>query len=34
MSILPKLQAQNDRIIAMLRDQNELLRQQRHIAAE
>ncbi len=34
MTILPKLQAQNDRIIAMLQDQNELLRQQRHIAAE
>jgi hypothetical protein len=26
MSILPKLQAQNDQIIAMLRQQNELLR--------
>ncbi len=28
MSILPKLQAQNEQIIAMLREQNELLRQQ------
>jgi hypothetical protein len=28
MSILPKLQEQNDQIIAMLREQNELLRQQ------
>lgn len=28
MSILPKLQAQNDLIIAMLREQNELLRQE------
>lgn len=28
MSILPKLQAQNDQIIAMLREQNELLREQ------
>ena len=27
MSILPKLQAQNEEIIAMLREQNELLRQ-------
>ncbi len=27
-SILPKLQAQNEQIIAMLREQNELLRQQ------
>lgn len=27
MSVLPKLQAQNDRIIAMLREQNELLRE-------
>ena len=26
-SILPKLHAQNDQIIAMLREQNELLRQ-------
>jgi len=31
-SVLPKLQAQNDQIIAMLREQNELLRtQQRHV---
>jgi hypothetical protein len=29
MSILPKLLAQNEQIIAMLREQNELLRQQR-----
>ncbi len=28
MSVLPKLQAQNDQIIAMLREQNELLREQ------
>jgi hypothetical protein len=28
MSILPRLQAQNDQIIAMLREQNELLREQ------
>jgi hypothetical protein len=28
MSILPKLQEQNEQIIAMLREQNELLRQQ------
>ncbi len=28
MSILPKLQAQNEQIIAMLQEQNELLRQQ------
>lgn len=27
MSVLPKLQAQNDRIIAMLREQNQLLRE-------
>src|SRR6201995_2139472 len=34
-SILPKLQAQNDQIIAMLREQNQLLReQQRRVAAE
>jgi hypothetical protein len=31
MSILPKLQVQNDQIIAMLREQNELLREQRTI---
>ena len=31
MSVLPKLQAQNEQIIAMLREQNELLRgQQSH----
>jgi hypothetical protein len=30
MSVLPKLQAQNDQIIAMLREQNELLRHQRN----
>jgi len=29
MTVLPKLQAQNDQIIAMLREQNELLQQQR-----
>ena len=29
MSILPKLEAQNETIIALLREQNELLRQQR-----
>ncbi len=32
MSILPKLQAQNDQIIAMLREQNELLRGQQRNA--
>ncbi len=32
MSILPKLLAQNDQIIAMLREQNRLLRQPQHIA--
>ncbi len=32
MSILPKLQAQNDQLIAMLREQNELLREQQRIA--
>ena len=31
MSVLPKLQAQNDQIIAMLREQNELLREE-HLA--
>jgi hypothetical protein len=30
MSILPRLQAQNDEILAMLRGQNELLRAQQH----
>jgi hypothetical protein len=34
MSILPKLRAQNDQIIALLQEQNELLRQQyRRVAA-
>jgi hypothetical protein len=28
MSILPRLQAQNEQIIALLREQNELLREQ------
>lgn len=32
MSILPKLKAQNDQIIAMLREQNELLREQQRTA--
>jgi hypothetical protein len=32
MSVLPRLQAQNDEIIAMLREQNELLRQQLRVA--
>ena len=32
MKILPKLEAQNDQIIAMLREQNELLREQRRAA--
>ncbi len=32
MSVLPRLQAQNDEIIAMLRDQNELLRKQPRVA--
>ncbi len=30
MSILPKLKAQNDQIIAMLQEQNELLTEQKH----
>ena len=30
MSVLPKLQARNDQIIAMLREQNELLREHQH----
>jgi hypothetical protein len=30
MSVLPKLQAQNEQIIVMLREQNELLRQNVH----
>ncbi len=33
MSILPKLQAQNDQIIALLREQNELLRERQHVGA-
>lgn len=33
MSVLPELQAQNDRIIAILQEQNELLREQRHSSA-
>lgn len=33
-SILPKLQAQSDQIIAMLREQNELLRQQQQRATD
>ena len=32
MSVLPKLQAQNDQIIAMLREQNERLREQQRNA--
>ena len=32
MSVLPKLQAQNDQIVAMLREQNELLREQQRNA--
>ncbi len=32
MSILPKLQAQNDQIIDILREQNELLREQQRVA--
>jgi hypothetical protein len=32
MSILPKLRAQNDQIIAMLQEQNELLRAQQRTA--
>ena len=32
MKILPKLEAQNDQIIAMLREQNELLREHRRAA--
>ena len=30
MSVLPKLQAQNDQIIAMLKEQNELIRERPH----
>lgn len=33
MSVLPKLQAQNDRIIAILEEQNELLKEQQHSSA-
>lgn len=32
MSVLPRLQAQNDQIIAMLREQNDLLRTQLRVA--
>ncbi len=32
MSVLPRLQAQNDQIIAMLREQNDLLRKQLRVA--
>jgi hypothetical protein len=32
-SILPKLQAQNEQILAMLQEQNELLRRQQHKTA-
>lgn len=32
MSVLPRLRDQNDQILAMLREQNELLREQRHSA--
>ena len=32
MSVLPRLQAQNDQIIALLREQNELLRKQPRVA--
>ena len=31
MSVLPRLQAQNDQIIAMLREQSELLREQQRM---
>lgn len=33
MSVLPKLQAQNEQIIAMLREQNDLLRERQRAAA-
>ncbi len=33
MSILPKLKAQNDQIIALLQEQNELLQQRRRSTA-
>ena len=32
MSVLPRLQSQNEQIIAMLREQNELLRKQLRVA--
>lgn len=31
MSVLPKLQVQNDQIVTLLREQNELLREQRTV---
>ena len=34
MSVLPKLQEQNEQIIAMLREQNELLREQQRASAD
>ncbi|MEJ2007440.1 MAG: hypothetical protein P8Z30_04655 [Acidobacteriota bacterium] len=33
LSVLPKLQAQNEQIIAMLREQNELLKEQQRTSA-
>jgi hypothetical protein len=33
MSVLPKLQAQSDQIVAMLREQNELLKEHQHTSA-
>ena len=33
MSVLPKLQAQNDQIIALLQEQNKLLKEQPHTSA-
>ncbi len=33
MSVLPKLEAQNEKILALLREQNELLRQRRTIGS-
>ena len=33
MTVLPKLQAQNEQIIALLQEQNELLRQQQRAAS-
>jgi hypothetical protein len=32
MSVLPRLQAQNDQIVALLREQNELLRRHLRVA--